>query len=101
MKSLLYNGKIYLEREKFAEAVLISDGMIQKVGSTSELIVLAGERVEKIDCQGKTVVPGFNDSHMHLVMFGESFTQADIKGCTSINELVEQCKKFISNIPKK
>ena len=101
MKSLLYNGKIYLEREKFAEAVLISDGMIQKVGSTSELIVLAGERVEKIDCQGKTVVPGFNDSHMHLVMFGESFTQADIKGCTSINELVEQCKKFISNHPEK
>ena len=101
MKSLLYNGKIYLEREKFAEAVLISDGMIQKVGSTSELLILAGERVKKIDCQGKTVVPGFNDSHMHLVMFGESFTQADIKDCTSIDELVEQCKKFISNHPEK
>ena len=101
MKSLLYNGKIYLEREKFAEAVLISDGMIQKVGSTSELLILAGERVEKIDCQGKTVVPGFNDSHMHLVMFGESFTQAAIKDCTSIDELVEQCKKFISNHPEK
>lgn len=101
METLLYNGKVYLEREKFAEAVLIKDGIIAKTGTTEELMKLAGEDCEKIDCKGKTAVPGFNDSHMHLLMFGQGLTQVDITGVTSIDEMIERCKKFMKDYPER
>ena len=101
MKTLLFNGKIYLEREKFAEAVLIENGIIKKIGKTSELEAEAGNNCKKIDCDGKTVVPGFNDSHMHLLMFGAGLTYVDITGCPSIEDMIERCKNFISEHPER
>lgn len=52
-------------------AVVIRDGIIEKVGNSDE--VLAGFDVngfEVVDCTGKTVLPGFVDSHTHLVFGG-------------------------------
>lgn len=101
MEIVLYNGKIYLEREKFAEAVFIRDGIIQQVGTTVELLSQVSAGCEKLDCGGKTILPGFNDSHMHLVMFGEGLTQVPIAECTSIDEMIERCKVFIAENPEK
>ena len=101
MDLLLYNGKIYLEREKFAEAIFIRDGIIQQVGTTLELLSRVSAGCEKLDCGGKTILPGFNDSHMHLVMFGEGLTQVPITECTSIDEMIERCKVFIAENPEK
>ncbi len=101
MKTILYNGKVYLEREHFAEAVLVEDGVIAKVGSNEDILSIAGQDCEKINCNGKTVIPGLNDSHMHLLMFGDSITQVSIDNCTSIDDLIIRCKKFIVEYPKK
>ena len=38
METLFYNAKVYLEREKFAEAVLVKEGLISKVGTSEELL---------------------------------------------------------------
>lgn len=94
MRTLLFNGKIYLERERFAEALLIEDGTIKSVGSNLELSTLKVD--ERIDCQGKTVIPGINDSHMHLVAVGEGLETVNLQGSSSIDEIVERCRKFIS-----
>ncbi|WP_404988878.1 amidohydrolase [Clostridium culturomicium] len=99
MKTILYNGKIYIEREQFAEAVLIEDGFIKKVGLSED--ILKEEQCEAIDCEGKTVIPGLNDSHMHLLMLGESMWQVSIGDCTSINEIIDRCKEFIVREPEK
>ena len=46
MKTIIYNAKAYIERETFAEAVLIEDGFISAVGSNEKirfLVILCGK----------------------------------------------------------
>ena len=49
-----------------AEAVSIADGKIAAVGSSDEVGHLASGPAQVIDCQGLTLLPGFNDAHCHL-----------------------------------
>lgn len=102
MNKLLYNGKVYVDREVFAEAVLIEDGIIKKVSTDEELLPLAKDLgAELIDCQGKTLIPGLNDSHLHFMQMGESMNQVDIDGVPSIDEMIERCKKFMEENPER
>lgn len=64
MTTILTNGKIYVEKGKFVEALLIEDGVIKEIGSKEEILKNKADHV--IDLEGKTVLPGFNDSHLHL-----------------------------------
>ena len=65
---VLYNGKIVTVDEDFsiAQAVAIRDGRFVAVGSDSEILSLAGSNTRQVDLEGNTVLPGFNDSHLHL-----------------------------------
>lgn len=52
-------------------AVVIKDGIIEKVGTTEEILkVYNQENFQVIDAEGKTVLPGFVDSHTHFVFGG-------------------------------
>lgn len=100
MKTLLCNGKIYLERERFAEALLMENGVITKIGESKDLRNLLNSDDTVIDCQGKTVIPGLNDSHMHLLSLGESLETVRLQNSKSIDEIVERCRKFIAENPE-
>ena len=50
-----------------AEAVAVSGGLILAVGPARDIVALAGRRTEFVYCEGKCVVPGFYDAHMHLL----------------------------------
>ncbi len=98
-KSVLYNGKVYVDRDNFQQAVLVEDGIIRMVGSDREVLA-AAEGAEKIDCQGRTVLPGLNDSHMHLLMVGEVLSEAPISASTSVEDMIERCRKFAAENPE-
>ncbi|BDZ42133.1 hypothetical protein GCM10025865_14320 [Paraoerskovia sediminicola] len=49
-----------------AEAVAVTDGRITAVGTTDEILAVAGDRTERLDLTGRTVVPGFIDPHSHV-----------------------------------
>ena len=49
-----------------AEAVAVAGERIAAVGSDSEIRRLASRSAKVIDCQGLTLLPGFNDAHIHL-----------------------------------
>lgn len=95
MRKLLCNGKFYLEREKFCDAVLIEDERIVKVGNREELEKEAVDEV--LDMGGRTVLPGLNDSHCHISMVGSNFVQVNLSACQSIDEIVEKTKQFIAD----
>ncbi|MBI2821534.1 MAG: amidohydrolase [Acidobacteria bacterium] len=65
---ILHNGKIVTVDRAFtiAQAVAIKNGRFVAVGSDSDILALAGAKTEKLDLGGKTVLPGFYDSHLHL-----------------------------------
>ena len=69
---VLLGGKIVTVDPSFtlAEAVAAKDGMIMAVGSDEEVRPLIGPDSEVLNLEGKTVVPGFNDSHMHPMIYG-------------------------------
>jgi len=66
----LVNGKIVTvnKRNELAEAVAVKDSKIVGVGTTNEIKELAGNDTKVIDLHGKTVTPGFVESHCHPSM---------------------------------
>ena len=70
------NGKFYLEKGRFCEAVLTDGETIRAVGGRDEMHALAGLAPAVVDCCGRTVLPGFNDSHMHLSCIAVANAQA-------------------------
>ena len=86
MRKILFNAKVYVERGSFAEAVLIEDDKIIAVGSNEDIKAEASKldgncgAAQLIDCKGRTLIPGLNDSHLHFMQFGETRNQAMIEG---------------------
>jgi predicted amidohydrolase YtcJ len=54
-----------------AQAVAVRDGVIVGVGGDHDVENLIGPGTRVMDCRGKTVTPGFIDSHTHNVFVGE------------------------------
>ncbi len=96
----LINAKVYLERDKFAQAVLIRENAIASVGENDDILALAGEGARVIDCGGRAALPGFNDAHIHLASYGMTMKQVYITDCDSEDELVRRCKAFIEENPE-
>jgi predicted amidohydrolase YtcJ len=64
---VLLNGKIFTSNPArlWEEAIAIQGERIIAVGTTADIRALAGEGTVRIDLEGRTVVPGFNDAHWH------------------------------------
>ncbi len=71
------------------QAVAVKEGRFLKVGRDPEVKAFAGSRTQKIDLKGKTVTPGFIDSHQHLSQVGTDLLQMDCHSvvCKSIAQI--------------
>lgn len=71
-----------------AEAFVVREGAFAFVGSSADALAFAGPEAERVDLGGKTLVPGFCDSHLHLYMYGAGLLRtADVMGVASLGEL--------------
>ena len=72
---IIMNGRIATqdERQSFASAAAIKDGRFIAVGSDKDVMAHHGEQTQVIDVQGRTVIPGLNDSHMHPIRGGLNY----------------------------
>ncbi len=72
---LLLNGKIHTvdPADSVVDAVAIKGGKIVATGSSSALEQLRGPATVQVDLKGKTVTPGFVDSHLHMHYYGKQF----------------------------
>ena len=101
---VLFNGKFVTVDPDFstAQAVAIKDGRLVAVGSDQEVLALAGSETETMDLEGKTVLPGFNDSHLHLSWpVGEPPDPAiqQLGKARSIEEIVELVRQKVAVTP--
>src|SRR2546426_8140631 len=90
MKDALFiNGQIYTFESSppFVEALAVRDGCIAAIGRSADLRdSCSGFR--RVDLGGRTVVPGFVDSHIHVPSFGLSLHLVDLTGTRSLVEAV-------------
>jgi predicted amidohydrolase YtcJ len=87
--TILVNGKILTVDSQFStrEALAIRDGRIVAVGSSADIRKLAGPQSRVIDLQGRTVIPGLIDSHLHAIRAALSFsTEVNWIGARSLAE---------------
>jgi len=65
---ILYNGQVHTvgPGDAVTEAIAIGEGKVLATGSTDAIRRLSGRRTTAIDLRGRTVLPGINDSHLHL-----------------------------------
>ena len=91
--TILVNGKILTVDRQFStrEAVAIRDGRISAVGSNADVRKQAGPKTRVIDLQGRTVIPGFIDSHIHAIRAGQTFTsEVNWVSATSLAEALNR-----------
>src|SRR5271168_230290 len=72
---ILHNGKIATQddRRSLVQAAAIRDGKFLAVGSDWDAMRYRDERTKLIDLNKRTVIPGLNDSHLHLIRGGLNY----------------------------
>ena len=70
-----------------AQAAAIRDGRFIAVGADADVMKSAGPKTRIVDLHGKTVLPGFNDTHVHLTAGEDLPTQVDLTHIRSIKDI--------------
>jgi len=82
-----------------AEAVALGGGRILAVGSRADVVALAGPDTEKVDAGGRTLLPGFVESHLHLVLGGNELSQLQLGGVLGFDALAAAFRDFAARHP--
>lgn len=93
---LLYNGKVVTVDDDFsiAEAVAVRDGRIVAVGGDE--LADQYEAARTIDLEGKMLMPGFDDTHMHIS--GSPVREIDLTETTSIAQMQDQIRAKVAEL---
>jgi len=73
---IIYNGKIATmsKPDEFRQAVAVKDGMILAVGNSEKILAAyKNQTTQMINANGNCVVPGLNDSHIHVIREGLNY----------------------------
>ncbi|MFN5755560.1 MAG: amidohydrolase [Planctomycetia bacterium] len=84
---------------EYVESLVERDGRILFVGPLAEARSLVDAKAATVDLGGKTLLPGFIDTHGHFVYFGKNLVDANLFGCTDIADLVARMKKQVEQTP--
>ena len=97
MRKAFINGKIYTvsENQPYAEAVIVEGNKIKFVGTTKEARKHIDASTEIIDLEGKLMLPGFNDSHLHFTSGGSYLLGINLRPARSKEEFVEIIEEYI------
>ncbi|QVM91319.1 amidohydrolase family protein [Pseudomonas entomophila] len=99
---ILFNGRLHtVDREKpQATAVAIKDGKFIAVGSDAEAMAHKGASTQIIDLKQRTVIPGLNDSHLHLIRGGLNYNlELRWEGVPSLADAMRMLKDQADRTP--
>lgn len=98
---LLFNGRIHSmdPAQPEASCMLIHAGRIVALGG-DELLSSVGDAAEKIDLQGRVVIPGMVDSHAHLALYTRSMHDVDLMDTRTVEEALERIRTYAHKYPQ-
>lgn len=99
--SIYVHGNIYtgvvgdssFQAVQRAEAMAVREDKILAVGSAAEVMKFKGPQTKILDLDGRFVMPGFNDAHMHLTEAGFKKLTVDLTGTRSLREFQDRIRK--------
>lgn len=98
---IITNAKVLTmdEARPRAEAVAFAGGRILAVGSRAEVEALAGPATRVVDAGGRTLLPGFVESHLHLVLGGNELSQLQLGGVQGFEDLARLFRAYAAKNP--
>src|SRR5437763_11261779 len=99
---IVHNGRIATQDDRrfFAQAATIKDGKFTAVGTDQDVLKLRGTQTQVIDVRGRTVVPGLNDSHTHVIRGGLSYNmELRWDGVPSLADALRMLKEQAQRTP--
>jgi predicted amidohydrolase YtcJ len=93
---IVHNAKVYTAgaRGTMAEAVAIRGNQVLRVGSEREVARLRRPQTTMIDANGGTVLPGFNDAHLHFITGGLSLARIDLAGAETLDDIQSRIRTW-------
>ena len=100
MKHIFYNGSVYTGSMPLVEAFVVENGNFLFAGSNADAKAMAKGDDTLTDLRGSFVCSGFNDSHMHLLGFGNLLHSARLAGRTkSLADMLECLREHLAAHP--
>lgn len=81
-----------------ARSLAVLGGKIVRVGSDADTKPLIGPATRVIDAGGKTVIPGFNDAHLHFISGGMQLGLIDLRDARSREEFAARIKEYSAKL---
>lgn len=101
MGTFWYGGTIYTMQDEghMVESVFSDGGRIIAAGEAEKILAQFQEQItDKINLEGKIMLPGLVDSHMHLIGHGESLIRLDLTKCKSKAAVFEAVQDYSSEL---
>lgn len=97
---LVHHARIWTgsEAQPWASALLVSGDTIVKVGSEEELVPMMEQAGEVVDAEGRLIVPGFTDCHVHTIMAGFGLSSVKLKSVKSRKEFIEAIGNYAKTL---
>ena len=95
---IVINGRV-ITGAALAEAVAVRGPQIAAVGTRSAIEALKGPSTTVLDAGGATVLPGFNDSHVHFLSGAQSLQELDLSGARTLDEAQQRIRDFAAANP--
>ena len=98
---ILINGRVHTvdPARPEAEAIAICGERIAQVGSTAEIRPLATRETRVIDLEGRRVVPGFNDAHVHFIDGADELVGVNLRPATDERDFARRLGEHASKLP--
>lgn len=102
-KTAFINGKVYTvnENQPLAQAVVVQDSKIIFVGSDDDAKKIIDKNTDVVDLNGKLMLPGFNDNHVHFLTGGFYLLGIDLRPANSTSEFKQILKDYAKRYPGK
>lgn len=102
MATIYRNGRVFTgSDDKFANCMIVKDGLIQHVGDEGHPTVtqVREGKPNEVNMQGKTILPGFIDGHMHLMLLGQSLKKLGLENCKNLEDIRTTIKAYAVSEP--
>jgi predicted amidohydrolase YtcJ len=99
---VLTRGHVYTmdAARSWAEAVAVRAGHITAVGSSEEIEALRGSETHVVDLNGRMLLPGFQDAHLHPASGGLMQVQCDLHGTSTRQQSLERIARYADAHPE-